>query len=208
MIKDKFVKTLCMAAFLGAINLGVQSAFADTAPVPTLDAVKEQEISFLDGKHSSYVLTALGTDETAPEGAITVKIGDTTYHYTPSENVDVLKTLASTGSTALIETSEDKALYTVGDKYYTYDSSKLKDSAYRLEEAASADDPNTITLYEKETVIKYFDTKTGKEVAEGDYYVAKYDYYYMFHPFFLKEWMGPSVTIYRPLRICLLSIKP
>ena len=42
-------------------------------------------------------------------------------------------------------------------------------------------------LYEKETVIKYFDTKTGKEVAEGDYYVAKYDYYYMFHPFFLKE---------------------
>ena len=168
MIKDKFVKTLCMAAFLGAINLGVQSAFADTAPVPTLDAVKEQEISFLDGKHSSYVLTALGTDETAPEGAITVKIGDTTYYYTPSENVDVLKTLASTGSTALIETSEDKALYTVGDKYYTYDSSKLKDSAYRLEEAASADDPNTITLYEKETVIKYFDTKTGKEVAEGD----------------------------------------
>ena len=184
MIKDKFVKTLCMAAFLGAINLGVQSAFADTPPVPTLDAVKEQEISFLDGKHSSYVLTALGTDETAPEGAITVKIGDTTYYYTPSENVDVLKTLASTGSTALIETSEDKALYTVGDKYYTYDSSKLKDSAYRLEEAASADDPNTIMLYEKETVIKYFDTKTGKEVAEGDYYVAKYDYYYMFHPFF------------------------
>ena len=76
--------------------------------------------------------------------------------------------LASTGSAALMETTKDKALYTVGDKYYTYNTEKLKDSGYSLKEATSADEPNTITLYDKETVIKYYDPQTGKEVAAAE----------------------------------------
>ena len=37
-----------------------------------------------------------------------------------------------------------------------------------MTEAASADEPNTITLYDKKEVIKYYDPTTGKEVAEAD----------------------------------------
>ena len=154
MNKKRVVKSLCAAAFLGALIVYPQSSFADV-PVPTLDRVKSENTTFINSAHSTYELTELTDDATAPDGAITVKIGDTSYYYTPSENTDVLKSLASTGSTALIETTSDKALYTVGDKYYTYTPDKLKDSAYTLTEAASADEPNTITLYEKQEVIKY-----------------------------------------------------
>ena len=143
-------------------------ALADTPPVPTLDRVKTEQSTFLKDTHQSYVLTEL-TDETAPDGAITVNINDKTYYYTPTENTDVLKSLASTGSVALEVTDDpSKALYSVGDTYYTYNSDKLKGSSYNLTEAASADEPNTITLYDKTEVIKYYDPTTGAEVAAGD----------------------------------------
>ena len=148
MNKKRVIKSLCAAAFLGAMIVCPQSSFADV-PVPTLDRVKSENTTFINSSHPTYTLTELTADTTAPEGSITVKIDDTSYYYTPSENTDVLKSLASTGSTALIETTSDKALYTVGENYYTYDPSKLKDSAYTLTEAASADEPNTITLYDK-----------------------------------------------------------
>ena len=41
-------------------------------------------------------------------------------------------------------------MYTTPEgKYYTYDTEKLTESSYTLTEAASADAPNTITLYDK-----------------------------------------------------------
>ena len=164
--KNSFVKSLYIAAFLGVISFSTQTAFADNVPVPTLDAVKAQQTTFLDETHSPYTLTALGADETAPENTITVKIGDTSYYYTPTDNSKVLQSLASTGSVVLeVTTDPSKALYSVGDTYYTYNPDKLKGSGYNLTEAASADEPNTITLYDKTEVIKYYDPTTGKEVA-------------------------------------------
>ena len=169
-----FRMTLLRGAQTAALSLALSLFIAapvmaaDIAPVQTLDSIKSEQKIFLNSAHSNYILKELTADVTPPEGSITLDIGDKSYYYTPSENMDVLKTLASTGSSALIETTQDKALYTVGDKYYTYDTEKLKDSAYTLTETASADEPNTITLYDKETVTKYFDPQTGKEVAEAD----------------------------------------
>ena len=161
-------KSLKTAVMSLALTLCIAAPVMAEVPVPTLDRVKLEQTTFLDSAHSSYALTELTDGTAAPEGSITVKIADKTYYYTPSENTEVLKTLASTGSAALVETTKDKALYTVGGKYYTYNTEKLKDSGYSLKEATSADEPNTITLYDKETVIKYYDPKTGEEVAAGD----------------------------------------
>ena len=166
--------TLLRGAQTTAISLALSFFIAAPVmaevPVPTLDRVKSEQKNFLNNSHQSYALTQLTDDATAPDGAITVKIGDNTYYYTPSENTEVLKSLASTGSVALEETTDQSnALYSTPDgKYYTYDPSKLKDSAYTLTEAASADEPNTITLYDKTEVIKYYDPTTGEEVAEAD----------------------------------------
>ena len=161
-------KSLKTAALSLALTLCIAAPVMAEVPVPTLDRVKSEQTTFLNSAHSSYALTELTDGTAAPEGSITVKIAEKTYYYTPSENTEVLKTLASTGSAALVETTKDKALYTVGEKYYTYNTEKLKDSGYSLKEATSADEPNTITLYDKETVKKYYDPKTGKEVAAGD----------------------------------------
>ena len=149
-------KSLKTAALSLALTLCIAAPVMAEVPVPTLDRVKSEQTTFLDSAHSSYALTELTDWTAAPEGSITVKIADKTYYYTPSENTEVLKTLASTGSAALVETTKDKA------------TEKLKDSGYSLKEATSADEPNTITLYDKETVKKYYDPKTGKEVAAGD----------------------------------------
>ena len=150
------------------VVLNNQNVLADT-PTPTLDMVKAKQSAFLNTDYSSYRLTEVTAYVTAPEDAITVNIGGKEYFYTPTDNKDVLQLLSSTGSTALIETTQDKALYTTREgKYYTYDTDKLKDSSYKLTEAASADEPNTITLYDKKEVIKYYDPTTGKEVAETD----------------------------------------
>ena len=164
----KVSNILCIAAFIGAMSLNNQTALAQ-APVPTLDRVKAEQSTFLKDTHQSYVLTELTGDATAPDGAITVNINDKTYYYTPSDNAEVLQSLASTGSVALeVTTDPSKALYSVGDTYYTYNPDKLKGSGYNLTEAASADEPNTITLYDKTEVIKYYDPTTGAEVAESD----------------------------------------
>ena len=41
---NKLVKTLCIAAFLGAISFSTQTAFADNVPTPTLDNLHNQDI--------------------------------------------------------------------------------------------------------------------------------------------------------------------
>ena len=116
-----------------------------------------------------HTLTEIIEDATAPEDSITVKIDGTSYYYTPSDNTEVLQSLASTGSVALEETTAGNALYSTSDgKYYTYNPDKLKGSSYNLTEAASADEPNTITLYDKTEIIKYYDPTTGAEIAAGD----------------------------------------
>ena len=162
-------KALKTVALTLALSFFIAAPAMAADPVFTLDNIKEQNTAFINSQHAAYALTALGADEDVPEGAVLLNIGDKTYYYTPEENnKNVLQSLASTGSSALIETTSDKALYTVDGKYYTYDTNKLKGSAYSLKEAASADDPNTITLYDKTEVIKYYDPQTGQEVAESD----------------------------------------
>ena len=147
------------------------TVFADV-PTPTLDRVKAEQSTFLNTNYSTYSLTEVKLDTTVPDGAITVNIGDKKYYYTPTDNKDVLQLLSSTGNVALIETTQEKALYTTPDgKYYTYDSSKLKDSAYTLIEATSADEPNTITLYDKNadgTVTPKYYTVSLKQTEYGN----------------------------------------
>ena len=151
---NKLNTKMLTAAFV--LSVIAMPALADV-PTPTLDKVKTEQSAFLDTDYSTNNLTEITADVTAPEGAITVNIGGKEYFYTPTDNKEVLQLLSATGSTALIETTQDKALYTTPEgKYYTYDASKLKDSAYTLTEAASADEPNTITLYDKKEVIKYY----------------------------------------------------
>ena len=148
-----------------------QNALADV-PVPTLDKVKTEQSAFLSTDYSTNNLTEITADVTAPDGAITVNIGGKEYFYTPTDNKDVLQLLSSTGSIALIETTQDKALYTTPEgKYYTYDTDKLKDSSYKLTEAASADEPNTITLYDKNadgTVSPKYYTVSLKQTEYGN----------------------------------------
>ena len=163
--KNKLTIGVCAIAVLLSFAAPV---LADT-PTPTLDAIKATQSAYLTGTHPSYTLTKIIEDATAPKDSITVKIDGTSYYYTPSDNTEVLQSLASTGSVALeVTTDPSKALYSVGDTYYTYNSDKLKGSGYNLTEAASADEPNTITLYDKTEVIKYYDPTTGAEVAAGD----------------------------------------
>ena len=42
--KNSFVKSLCIAAFLGVISFSTQTAFADNVPTPTLDNLNKQGI--------------------------------------------------------------------------------------------------------------------------------------------------------------------
>ena len=140
-------------------------SYAEKPPIPTLDRVKTQQTAYLETTHPVYDLETVA--DTVPDGAITVKIGNTSYYYTPAEPNSALKLLSSTGGIALEETTAENALYKTPDgKYWTYNPAKLKESAYKLTPAAGADSPNTITLYEKTEVTKYYDPQTGKEVAK------------------------------------------
>ena len=134
MNKKRVIKSLCAAAFLGALIAYPQSSFAEV-PVPTLDRVKTENTTFINSAHSSYTLTELTADTTAPEGSIIVNIGDKEYYYIPNEGDDIktLQLVAATGNAALVETTSDKALYTTSDgKYYTYNTDKLPNSGYKL----------------------------------------------------------------------------
>ena len=136
-------------------------SYAEKPPVPTLDRVKTQQTAYLETAHPVYELEKI--TDTVPDGAITVKIGNTTYYYTPQDANSTLQLLSSTGSAAMEETTAENALYKTPDgKYWTYNPA----SAYKLTPAAGADSPNTITLYEKTEVTKYYDPQTGKEVAK------------------------------------------
>ena len=106
---SKLNTKILTAAFV--LSVIAMPALADV-PVPTLDRVKSEQSAFLDTDYSTYSLTEVTADVTAPEGAITVNIGGKEYFYTPTDNKDVLQLLSATGSIALIETTQDKALYT------------------------------------------------------------------------------------------------
>ena len=95
MNKKRVVKSLCAAAFLGALIVYPQSSFADV-PVPTLDRVKSENTTFVNSAHSTYELTEITDDTTVPDGSVTVKIGDKSYYYTPNSGDDttILKLLS------------------------------------------------------------------------------------------------------------------
>ena len=158
-----------ICALLTAVVISTISPSYAADPVLTLDNLKTQHAQFLESAHGIYTLTEVS--DTVPDGAITVKIEDKTYYYTPNEgdNVTLLKTLASTGHAALKETNASDALYTINGKYYSYDIENLPASGYKLS-SINISDPealpsNVITLYEKNEVVKYYDPSTGKEVA-------------------------------------------
>ena len=141
--KKRVIKTFCAAAFLGALIISPQSSFAEV-PVPTLDRVKEENKNFINSSHPTYTLTELKADETATEGSITVNIADKTYYYTPNagDNTNTLQLLSATGNAALVETTQDDALYIADGKYYKYEAEKLPDSAYTLTETTVSDPEN------------------------------------------------------------------
>ena len=162
------MKTTVCALLTALVISSIIPSYA-AEPVMTLDNLKTQHTQYLESGHSTYTLTEVS--DTVPDGAITVKIEDKTYYYTPKEgdNVTLLKTLASTGHSALKETNVSEALYVVGDKYYSYDTEKLPNSGYKLT-SVTIENPeslpsNVITLYEKNEVVKYYDPATGKEVS-------------------------------------------
>ena len=115
-----------------ALVLSITPAAYSSDPVLTLDNLKTQHAQFLESAHGTYTLTEVS--DTVPDGAITVKIEDKTYYYTPNEgdNVTLLKTLASTGHAALKETNASDALYAINGKYYSYDIENLPASGYKL----------------------------------------------------------------------------
>ena len=81
-VSNKNLLKIC--AVIGAFTLlNSQSSFADV-PVPTLDRVKTEQSAFLDTDYSTYSLTEVTADMTAPEGSITVNIGGKKYFSTPT----------------------------------------------------------------------------------------------------------------------------
>ena len=176
-MKVKTYTRILITAIMIALAPMAMAAGADSDAsklgVTTLDRVKAEETAFLNTNSQTYTLREITADVTAPEGAVMVKVGDKEYYYTPSDNKELLQLLSSTGSTALVETTSDKALYSTPDgKYYTYDSNKLKNSGYTLTKVTPADtsnlDDNVIVKYEIKEVTKYYDPQTGLEVAEAD----------------------------------------
>ena len=174
-------KTLQTATLSLALSFFIAAPVmaADTPPVPTLDRVKAENTTFINSAHSTYTLKEIITYNPydpdyveIPENAIIVNIGDKEYYYTPNEGDDTktLQLVAATGNSALVETTQDKALYTVNGKYYTYNTDKLPNSGYKLTPYTRPDesDPlpeNVITLYNKKDVVKYYDPTTGEEVS-------------------------------------------
>ena len=67
-------------------------SYAEKPPIPTLDRVKTQQAAYLETTHPVYDLETVA--DTIPDGAITVKIGNTSYYYTPAEPNSALKLLS------------------------------------------------------------------------------------------------------------------
>ena len=172
-LSSKILITVCIIVLAPMAMAAGADSDVSKLGVTTLDRVKAEETAFLNTNSQTYTLREITDDVTAPDGAVMVKVGDKEYYYTPSDNKELLQLLSSTGSTALVETTSDKALYSTPDgKYYTYDNNKLKNSGYTLTKVTPSDpdnlDDNVIVKYEIKEVTKYYDPQTGLEVAEGD----------------------------------------
>ena len=178
-LMKKAIQTATIFAFMMFTPTVAMAAGASSDPaellVPTLDRVKLEQTTYVNGSHANYTLSEITDDVSAPDGSVTVKIGDKSYYYTPNvgDDTTILKLLSATGSIALKETTSSDALYTTPDgKYYTYDTTKLPQSSYSLSETTVSDPDNlpvnTIVKYEVKEVTKYYDPTTGLEVAEGD----------------------------------------
>ena len=124
--------------------------------VPTVTAIKNQSVEYLEGSHKSYELV---TTPTYADDERTIYINGTAYYYTPNESSaeknKQLTNLVKTGRKALVTTTNlSEAVFTYGSKYYTYDKTKLTSSVYSLTEVSSLDKYNfTVT---DGTTTKYY----------------------------------------------------
>ncbi len=168
-MKKVFTKSKTAFAFaFGLIIFGTwlnSHAFASTTP--TLKEIKEAETAYINaGNYSAYNLTEITGSSVVPANAIKVKINNKNYYYTPNttDDIVVLKNLASTGGMALVP-NNTKPLYKIGAQGYSYNTDKLPTSSYSLNSVSSTGE-NTITIYEKDAdgiiTPKYYEVKLEK----------------------------------------------
>ena len=102
------------------LNDGILSFFMDEEGLnQTLDNIREASIDYIEGGHDVTELT----DTTPGDGKIAVKIGDTTYYFTPEDEQyrQALTNLVNTGHVAIEKSeSSDGAVFKVGSDYYKY----------------------------------------------------------------------------------------
>lgn len=150
---EKYLKKtlICSVVIVVTALSGVNQAFADTVDNPsTLSNIRADEVTYL----KTPTLHALSTTT----GNMQIVINGTTYYYTPdaSEDSNALETLATTGSSALITTTDaSKAVYSYNGIYYTYDVSKLPSTSFTLQNGSGtnwditnysvSDDKKTVT---------------------------------------------------------------
>ncbi len=132
-----------MLIILGGFSLTVSPCFAFNSDSPdiqnekgTLDKIKSNGISFLNHHSDNYELTNVEHD-----GDLSININGSTYYFTPNDTLSSndklnFKNLISVGSSALVETTAESAMFSIIDnensennKYYRYDTSKLPTSS-------------------------------------------------------------------------------
>ncbi|MCQ2788938.1 MAG: hypothetical protein MJ229_01035 [bacterium] len=127
-------KLLISALLLGALST---PAFAENG---TLYRVKETSKTIINTIEFPVKLT---TEEPSGEH-VTIKIDGVTYYstspYPSNVNLKDLQNLINTGSVALIETDSSSAVFIIepSTKAYSYDSSKLPTSAYKITNGTSS----------------------------------------------------------------------
>ena len=111
------------------LSNGILSFYMDEVGLGgTLDIIRDASMTYIDSEPDVIELT----DTTAGEGKIAVKIGNTTYYFTPDEADRLtLTNLVNTGHYALTTTdSASDAIFKVGNDYYKYDKTKLSRSIW------------------------------------------------------------------------------
>ena len=128
-------KKLIISALL-ALAFSCTSANADTTTYTgTMDELRSKASTVMPTLGHYSLTTEKGTNTRS------IVINGTTYYYTPSEDsqekLNMLDYLAGSSTVALQTGSSTNYVFNVGSTYYTFDTTKLPQSAYTLTEKAT-----------------------------------------------------------------------
>ncbi|MBR3676291.1 MAG: hypothetical protein IKN71_04065, partial [Alphaproteobacteria bacterium] len=152
---------------LGAAFVPLESR-AEVAPLTsTLDTIRAESITYLQGTHGQYTLSTNKGSNTN-----SVMIGGTTYYYTPGSSDTAIVNLANTGGAALTKItnyqSGDDYVFTDGTNYYTYDISGVSTSTDKL--AKSGIKINDVTTSNQYVLATEQGTLTNSVTLGGNTY--------------------------------------